>query len=128
VWGELVPEPQLTRAANWYRKAITYLPAYAKARVHLAEICLRSGEASDAEELLTVAVASGDPEVRWRLSEAIAAQGRFIEAEAQLEAARSGFESLLGRHLLAFADHGAEFYVGSGNDVHKALALARANV
>jgi len=50
------------------------------------------------------------------------------EAEAQLEAARSGFESLLGRHLLAFADHGAEFYVGSGNDVHKALALSRANV
>ena len=34
----------------------------------------------------------------------------------QLEAARSGFERLLEKHLLAFADHGAEFYAGSGSD------------
>jgi len=128
LWGELVPEPQLTRAADWYRKAIACLPAYVKARVHLAEILLRDGEAGDAEKLLIPAAASGDPEVCWRLGEAMAALGRFGEAEAQLAAARSGFESLLGRHLLAFADHGAEFYAGSGNDVHKALALARANV
>jgi hypothetical protein len=33
-----------------------------------------------------------------------------------LEAARSRFEELLGRHLLAFADHAAEFYAGPGND------------
>ena len=35
---------------------------------------------------------------------------------------------LLGRHLLAFADHAAEFYSGSGNDGRRALELARANV
>jgi len=128
LWGELVPEPRLSRAADWYRKAIAYLPAYVKARVHLAEILLRNGNAGDAENLLTPAVTSGDPEVCWRLGETKAAQGRFCEAEAQLAAARSGFETLLGRHLLAFADHGAEFYAGSGNDVHRALALARANV
>ena len=38
---------------------------------------------------------------------------RAIEA---LGAARSGFEGLLERHLLAFADHAAEFYAGSGNE------------
>jgi hypothetical protein len=30
-------------------------------------------------------------------------------------------------HLLAFADHAAEFYAGSGNDRRRALELARAN-
>ena len=128
LWGELVPAPQTNRAADWYRNAIAYVPAYVKARVHLAEIHLRRDEPKDAQELLTAAVASGDPEVCWRLGEAMAAQGEFAEAEAQLAAARSGFETLLSRHLLAFADHGAEFYASSGNDAHKALALARVNV
>jgi len=35
---------------------------------------------------------------------------------------------LLEQHLLAFADHGAEFYAGSGNDAARALDLARTNV
>ena len=38
------------------------------------------------------------------------------------------FEELLGKHYLAFADHAAEFYAGSGNDWPRALELARANV
>ena len=45
-----------------------------------------------------------------------------------MEAARSGFEQLLEKHLLAFADHGAEFYAGSGNDAARAFELARINV
>ena len=128
LWGELVPEPQLARAEHWYRKAIVSLPRYVKARVHLAEIHLRGGGVSDAEAALNPAIASGDPEVRWRLADVFTAAGRFVEAEAQLEAARSGFERLLEKHLFAFADHGAEFYLGSGNDSRRALELARINV
>ena len=128
LWGEIVPEPQLARAENWYRKAIVSLPRYVKARVHLAEIQLRDGRVSDAETTLDPAIASGDPEVRWRLADVYAAAGRFVEAQAQLEAARSGFEALLEKHLLAFADHGAEFYLGSGNDASRAFELARINV
>jgi hypothetical protein len=45
-----------------------------------------------------------------------------------MQAARSGFESLLARHLLAFADHCAEFYAASGEDCDRALKLARLNV
>ena len=116
LWGELVPEPQLARAENWYRKAIVSLPRYVKARVHLAEIHLRCGSTDDAEALLIPAVASGDPEVRWRLADLMAATGRFDNADAQMQAARSGFEKLLVKHPLAFADHGAEFYSGSGNN------------
>jgi hypothetical protein len=128
LWGELVPVPDLNLAALWYRRAIAYLPGYAKARVHLAEICVSQGQTGDAEALLVPALSSPDPEVRWRLADVLIAQGRFDEGERQLGAARSGFEDLLGKHLLAFADHAAEFYAGSGNDHQRALDLARANV
>jgi hypothetical protein len=112
----------------WYRRAIAYLPRYVKARVHLAEIYASQGQTADAEALLLPVLSSRDPEVRWRLADVLIAQERFDEAEIQLDAARSGFEELLRKHLLAFADHAAEFYAGSGNDCRRALALARANV
>ena len=128
LWGELVPEPQTARAARWYRTAIDGLPSYTKARVHLAEIYSSSGRASDAEALLIPAISSGDPEVRWRLADVLASQKRHAEAEVHRQAAQFGFEALLERHLLAFADHGAEFYAGSGNNWRRALDLARVNV
>ena len=128
LWGELLPVPDADLAALWYRRAITYLPGYVKARVHLAEICASQGQAAEAEALLTPTVASRDPEVRWRLADVLIAQGVFEDGERQLAAARSGFEELLDRHLLAFADHAAEFYAGSGNDYRRALELARTNV
>jgi tetratricopeptide (TPR) repeat protein len=128
LWGELVPEPDPNLAALWYRRAIAYLPVYVKPRVHLAEIYASQGQTGDAEVLLVPALSSRDPEVRWRLADVLIAQQRFEEAGTQLKAARVGFEELLGRHLLAFADHAAEFYAGSGNDQRRALELARANV
>ena len=128
LWGELVPVPDKGRAAGCYRRAIAYLPAFTKARVHLAEIYLSCGRADEAEALLIPVASRGDPEVAWRLADAMVCQGRVADAGAQMAAARSGFQSLLERHLLAFADHGAEFYAGSGNDVSRALHLARVNV
>ena len=128
LWGELVPVPDPDLAALWYRRAIAYVPAYVKARVHLAEIYASQDQTGDAETLLRPVLSSGDPEVRWRLADVLSAQARFEEAETQLDAARSGFEELLERHLLAFADHAAEFYAGSGNDRRRALELASANV
>jgi tetratricopeptide (TPR) repeat protein len=128
LWGELVHEPQLDLAANWYRKAIDCLPGYTKARVHLAEIYSSTGRTGDAEALLIPALSSGDPEVHWRLADVMTSQRKCADAEANLEAARWGFENLLGRYPLAFADHGAEFYAGSGNDPYRALELARINV
>jgi tetratricopeptide (TPR) repeat protein len=128
LWGELVPEPDPDRAALWYRRAIAYLPGYVKARVHLAEIYMSQDRPRDAEALLVPALSSPDPEVRWRLADVLIAQGRFEEGERQLDAARLGYEELLGSHPLAFADHAAEFYAGSGNDLRRALELARANV
>ncbi len=128
LWGELFPETQSSRAAGWYQKAIEYLPCYVKARVHLSEIYLEDGRAEYAETLLIPAVASGDPEVFWRLADSMAATERHADADAHLRSARSGFEALLEKHLLAFADHGAEFYSGSGDDAGRAFELARVNV
>jgi tetratricopeptide (TPR) repeat protein len=128
LWGELVPETQLGRAARWYWAAIEYLPGYVKARVHLAELFCGCGRTGDAQALLMPAVSSGDPEVRWRLADAMVAMGRFAEAKVEREAARSGFQGLLGKHLLAFADHGAEFYSGSGNNAKMAFELASVNL
>lgn len=128
LWGEVVPEPDLRRAAQWYGKAIDYLPCYVKARVHLAEIHLTSGRFGEAESLLIPVVDCGDPEVLWRLADALHAAGRLAEGHTRLEAARAGFEVLLDKHLLAFADHGAEFYASSGDDVRRAFELASVNL
>ena len=81
-----------------------------------------------AEQVLLPARFSRDPEVRWRLADVFLAQQRFEEAEAELDVARLRFGELVEKHLLAFADHAAEFYAGSGNDRQRARALARVNV
>jgi tetratricopeptide (TPR) repeat protein len=128
LWGELVHAPDQNLAASWYRRAIAYMPGYVRACVHLAEIHISQGQTAAAEALLLRALSSDDPEVRWRLADSMAVQGKFKDAETQLDAARSGFETLLKKHLLAFADHAAEFYAGSGNDLWRALELARMNV
>ena len=126
LWGETVPQTDLSRAAHWYGQALAYLPDYTRARVHLAEICLDAGET--AEALLRPVLESGDPEVKWRLAETLAARGRDAEAAGMCEAARSAFDELLGRHELAFADHAAEFYLSVGADPARASDLARLNL
>jgi tetratricopeptide (TPR) repeat protein len=128
LWGETIPERDRSRAAHWYRQAIAYLPAYTRARVHLAEIHLDAGEHDAAEELLLPVVDSGDPEVLWRLAQTMAAQGRAEEAELQRAAARAAFDTLLARHELAFADHAAGFYLSSGANIGRACHLARLNL
>ncbi|HEX5575828.1 MAG TPA: hypothetical protein VFX42_08155, partial [Gemmatimonadales bacterium] len=128
LWGELVPAPEPNRAVLWYRRAIAYLPGYVKARVHLSEIYSCQDRTGEAEALLQPVISSKDPEVRWRLADVLIAQEKFEAAYAELEAARCGFEELLRKHLLAFADHAAEFYAGSGNNPGRAFELARANV
>jgi tetratricopeptide (TPR) repeat protein len=128
LWGELVPETESSRAAAWYQKAIEYLPRYVKARVHLSEIHLQSGNVADPESLLLPVISSGDPEVSWRLADVLLAVDKLADAEAQMQIARLGFEELLSKHLLAFADHGAEFYAGSGNNARRAFELAGINL
>ena len=128
LWGELVPAPQASMAMTWYERAVEYLPSYVKARVHLAELYLQEDCPQEAEVLLTPSLSGADPEVNWRLADTLSAMGKHAEAEKQMQAARAGFEALLEKHLLAFADHGAEFYLGSGEDAQRAFELASINL
>lgn len=126
--GERVPSPDPARAAAWYRKAIDCVPAYARARVHLAEILLDSGDLDAARAALEPALASGDPEAAWRRAEIEAAASNAEAAAAWSMTARDTFERLLDRYPLAFADHGVEFYLSLGDDPARALELARLNL
>ena len=128
LWGECAPAPDAERAATWYRTAIEYLPCYVKARVHLAEIYLDNGHSRDAIDTLMPVLESGDPEVPWRMADARKAAGDATAAPDYLDSARAGFEELVARHELAFADHAAEFYLGGGGDARRALELARTNL
>jgi hypothetical protein len=128
LWGELAAEPDAARAAGWYRQALSYLPCYAKARVHLAEFLTQEGRFAEAEALLVAIVDAGDPEVHWRLAEVCLAAGERRDAERHLERARAGYAELLGKHPFAYADHAAEFYLGGGHEPARALELARLNL
>lgn len=125
LWGETVPVPDVDRAAKWYRTAIDYVPCYVKARVHLAEIHLDHGRADAARALLAPVLESGDPEVAWRLADIAEDVGDVAEAALLLATARAGFEALVAKHPLAFADHAAEFYLGSGGNPARACELAQ---
>ena len=92
LWGERVSKPRAGLAAQWYRTALDYLPCYVKARVHLAEILIHHGETKDAGNLLLPVIASGDPEVYWRLAEVSEAAANAAYAQTLMETARSGFE------------------------------------
>ncbi len=128
LWGEQIPEPNLDRAAHCYRSALEYLPGYCRARIHLAEISLARKKPETAVELLEPVLASGDPEVPWRLAQAKALQGRTADSASFMEVARAGFELICERHLLAFADHGAAFYAAHEPNTRKGLDLALTNV
>ena len=84
-----VAEPRSTRATQWYRRAIEYLPCYVKARVHLAEIYLSCGQTDEAEALLVPVLSSGDPEVHWRLADVMNASGRTADVNALMRSARA---------------------------------------
>jgi len=128
LWGELVSEPDLEKASYYYSKAVDYLPGYTHATVHLAEIQMENGKLDRARELLNSVIGSGDPEVRWRMSELLAKEGNTQASLNELEVAKFMYEDLLTRHELAFADHAAEFYLGSGHHPQRALQLATANL
>ncbi len=128
LWGETASEADPERAARWYRSAIDYLPGYVKARVHLAEILLDAQRHAEARALLEPVIQSVDPEVPWRLADEAACSGDSAREAQYLHTAHQGFETLLSKHLLAFADHGAAFYTGSGGDPVRAFDLAKLNL
>jgi tetratricopeptide (TPR) repeat protein len=114
-----------TRARPYLEEAVAVLPGYAHAAVHLASI-----EPPDRAlaRLQALALTSDDPDVPAGQADALRRAGRTDEAAAMAEKARARFEEVLARIPLAYADHAASFYLGSGRNAPRALELARVNV
>ena len=117
------------RGAALYAQALTYLPEFVTASIHLAEIESARGELTSAmSRLERVVAASDEPEALALLGSLHVRTGDPVRGWHEISLARQRFESLLDRHPLAFADHAAEFYLGPGADAQRAWMLARQNL
>ena len=116
------------KAVALYREAVQRLPQFVVAQVHLSELEAESGEFEAAEQRLRGLVQqTEDPEPLGRLAELLA-EAFPTEAGALVDEARVRYEDLFERHPQAFLDHGAEFFMGPGQDPDRAVSLAMAQL
>jgi tetratricopeptide (TPR) repeat protein len=127
LWAEEAHDP--VRGEAEYRRALEYLPEFAAAGVHLAELEAARGDlASAIPRLERIVARSAEPEALALLGALHVRTGETERGRGEIERARRRFESLLARHPLAFADHAAEFYLGPGADPGRAEVLAGQNL
>ncbi len=127
MWTEQAGDP--VRGEAFYRQALTHLPEFATANIHLAELEAARGDLSPAvARLRRVIAASSEPEALALLGELRLRMGDRTDGLRDIAKARRRYVSLLARHPLAFADHAAEFYLGPGADAQRAWRLARQNL
>jgi tetratricopeptide (TPR) repeat protein len=126
MWAESAGRPD--RAVPLYQEALSRLPGYVVASVHLSELEAEAGQtASAVERLMALADEVEDPEPAAVLAKLLA--GSDPERAARYAAvAKRGYERLLAKHRNAFLDHAAEFFMEAGKDPRRALALAEENL
>lgn len=121
LWGESGADPGRARAL--YTDAVTRLPQFVRAHVHLAELEWQAGEKAAAISRVREVADAEDPEPGGKL--ALWLEGD--EAAAwRLRTVRK-YDALLAKHPLAFADHAAEFFLAAG-ELERARELAKMNV
>jgi hypothetical protein len=128
LFGETLEPAQPASAQYWYEQALSYMPPYTHARVHLAELHLDAGRLDTALNLLLPIQDSEDPEVSWRLAQLYERKGEVHKTSHYLARTLKSFERLLSGHVLAFADHAVDFYLEEGDNPAKALQLALLNL
>jgi tetratricopeptide (TPR) repeat protein len=128
--GQLWMEHDDLRCARaWFHAAVRRVPAYVPAQGHVAEVDAALGEAAAAiARLRPLALASDDPDYATQLALILDDTGQTEEAHTWRGKAEARYDELLTRHLEAFADHAAEFWLTIGSDLEKALWLARLNL
>lgn len=124
-WSEHAARPEW--APPLYESAVRRLPGYVVANVHLAELEAERDAAAAVARLRPIAATTEDPEPSAVMGELLASIDPEASTEA-IDAARAGYERLLARWPLAFADHAAEFFMGPGGDPARALQLAELNL
>lgn len=127
MWSEQAGDP--ARAEGLYAYALAYLPEFAAANIHLAEIEVAQGAFTSAMARLKQVVASTEePEALALLGALYLRTGDATQGRMLIIRARQRYDFLLARHPLAFADHAAQFFLRSGNDTERAWRLARQNL
>ena len=127
MWAEQGDDPR--RGEAMYARAVRHLPAFVVANIHLAELEVRRGDGPAAMARLERLTRSSDEPEAWALlGQLHVSAGQRSRGEREIERARTGFEALLSKHPLAFADHAAEFYLGAGDAPEQAWALAQQNL
>ncbi len=127
MWSERADRPDW--GAILYEEALSKLPQYVTANIHLAEIEWNNGDIDAAiQRLEPLRSQTEDPELFGLLGELYADRDDVDRATAMIDRARRAYDALLTQYPLAFADHGAEFFMGPGNDPSRALELAKLNV
>jgi tetratricopeptide (TPR) repeat protein len=117
------------RAEALYRQSLQCLPEFVTARIHLAEIeALRGDTESAVERLENVVRSTDEPEALALLGLLHVRMGESTRGSREIAEARASYEFLLNHDPLAFADHGAEFYLGPGADPERAWVLAQQNL
>lgn len=128
MWAEHAGKPE--KALPLYTEAVKRLAPYVVANVHLAELELEAGDIEGAQRrLMSVVDPARDPEPSGVLGEILLGAAKHPEdAAAHIDAAKKRYDQLLKKYPEAFADHGAEFFMGPGKDPARALKLAELNL
>lgn len=124
MWSEQAGDEN--RGEAEYAQALRYLPEFAAANVHKAELEMGRGEL-DSALIRLQPVAENEPEALALLGEIRSRIGDRRGA-GDIAAAARRYAILLKRQPLAFADHAAEFYLGPGADPERAWQWARRNL
>jgi tetratricopeptide (TPR) repeat protein len=121
-------EGQLDRARDHLIAACRYVPAYAPAQGHFAEVEAELCHFDLAIALLIpLATTSDDPDYAAQLARICAQAGYPDDARYWRQHAAERYDELIALHPEAFADHAADFWLGAGAEPEKALRLARMN-
>lgn len=127
MWSEQAGDGK--RGEAEYAQALAYLPEFAVANIHKAELEFARGDMeSAAARLERVAETANEPEAFALLGEVRRHSGDQEVARYDIDAAHRRYEYLLDRQPLAFADHAAEFYLGPGANPARAWYWAGRNL
>jgi tetratricopeptide (TPR) repeat protein len=122
-------QSDLHRAHTWLSAAHRRLPGYAPAQGHLAEVEAALGEPDSAiARLRPLTISSDDPDYAGQLARILSEVGRVAEAREWRDKAAARYDELVARHLEAFADHAAEFWLDVGGNPDRARWLAIKNL